>query len=103
MTWRPKWYDAIPTLAVGVFGMVGPEGWPRQVAVGLVTFLAAAAMYLRYLEGRGVAPPDNPPDGVAPAGKEYDTIVHDDIKLPLLGSNQDSPDPESDATGHRGG
>jgi len=24
-------------------------------------------------------------------------------KLPLLGSNLDSPDPESDATGHRGG
>ena len=55
MSWRPKWYDALPVLAIGVFGMVGPEGWPRQVAVGLVTFLAAAAISLRYLERRGVA------------------------------------------------
>ena len=53
MSWRPKWYDALPVLAIGVFGMVGPEGWPRQVAVGLVTFLAAAAPALAefgYLE-----------------------------------------------------
>jgi len=39
--------------------------------------------------------PDNHPDAAAYQGKKCDSIVEDDIKLPLLGSNQDSPDPEA--------
>lgn len=50
--WRPEWYDVIPTLLVGACAIVGPTGWPRAVAAALVTFQAATAIYLRYLEQR---------------------------------------------------
>lgn len=48
--YRPKWYDAIITLILGVFALVMPDFWLRDVIVAILTFQAASLVSLRYWE-----------------------------------------------------